>query len=329
MSQTTQAHAVRRELPGRSAGQLSESTLWSILTIESAAPEPEHRDWGDAVIRRVAVPLSAQARTWGGYRFGFTRNPAPDHPAVHLHLRAAEVVVGRAWKFARTLADGNAAALGPVKLSTPIDIVYPPLPGEPVPELMEATFARFGGEHGLKLVAEVSELSADLAMWAVNRFPGPSMRSTLGALLLFDAAHAMMRGRRSAVWPDRRATSWDYYWNAHLQACIGASGQPAEHVRRAMVARMAPRIMPMHRVMAALASEPAVDLWRKRWGQAIDLYLYRADKQRVSRSAQRLTMAASGLMLNRLGISLREEATLGLYARAWSTEAEAHYSGEG
>lgn len=328
MSQTIQTQSGRSDLPGRTAERQPESTLWSILTIESTAPEPGYRDWGDDIIRHIAAPLSAQARNWGGRRFGFTRTLDPDRPAVHLHVSAAEDVVGRVWKFARALAEGKEDIPGLIKFSVPTNIVYPPPPGEAVPELMEATFARFGGHHGVKLVAEVSELSADLAIWAVNRFPRPSMRSTLAALLLFDTAHAMMRGPRSAVWPDRRAVSWDFYWNAHLQSCIGASGQAAEHVRAAMVARIAPRIMPAHRVMAALASEPAVALWRNRWMQAIDLYLYRADKQRISRSAQRLTMAASGLLLNRMGIAAREEANLGLYARAWSKEAEAYYSGE-
>ena len=307
--------------------------LWSMLTVEPAtgphpAPDPEYRDWGDEIVRHIAVPLSAQARSWGTYRFGFSRNLASEAPAVHLHLCATVETVERVWKFAHALADEHLAGLGEVRLSRTSDIVYPPRPDEPAAELMEATFARFGGPEGLKLVAEVSELSADLAMWAVNRFPRPSMRATLAALLLFDTGHAMMRGPRSAGWPDRRATSWDYYWNTHLHACTASFGSRTEQARQAMMARMAPRIMPAHRVMAALASEPSVDLWRRRWSAAIDLYLYRAYKQRVSRSAQQLALAASGLLLNRLGIPLRTEASLGLYARAWSKETEAQLRGE-
>nr|WP_231712762.1 aldolase/citrate lyase family protein [Arthrobacter sp. zg-Y820] len=79
---------------------------------------------------------------------------------------------------------------------------------------------------------------------------------------------------------------------------------------------------------AALASGPAVDIWRKLWAPAIDDYLYRADKQRLSRSAQQLVTGASQLALNRLGFSFREQAALGLYARAWSMDIEAQYSGE-
>ncbi|WP_146067215.1 hypothetical protein [Arthrobacter sp. ZGTC212] len=80
--------------------------------------------------------------------------------------------------------------------------------------------------------------------------------------------------------------------------------------------------------MAALASEPAVDIGRKRWARAIDDYLYRADKQRISRSAQRLATGVSQMALNGLGFTFREQAALGLYARAWSKDKEAQYSGE-
>ncbi|UWX96911.1 hypothetical protein N2K95_14955 [Arthrobacter zhaoxinii] len=215
-----------------------------------------------------------------------------------------------------------------MKISQAPDIIYPPRPGEPVPELVEAALARFGGPKGLELVSGISEVSSDLALWAVNRFPRLNMRSMLAALLLFDAGHAMMRGPRSAVWPDRRTTSWDFYWNAHLHACTGSFGSQSEHTRRAAMAQMAPRVMPAHRVMAALAAESAVDVWRKRWARAMDEYLYRADKQRISRSAQQLATGASQLALKQLGFPLREQGALGIYARAWSKDIEAQYSGE-
>ena len=95
-----------------------------------------------------------------------------------------------------------------------------------------------------------------------------------------------------------------------------------------MRARITPRIVPAHRMMAALDSEPAVDIGRKRWARAIDDYLYRADKQRISRSAQQLATGASMMALNGLGFAFREQAVLGLYASAWSKDIEAQYSGE-
>lgn len=324
MNHATQSNT----LPGGASGpavpgQTGPTILWSMLNIE-----PERPDVGDEIVRHMVAPLCSQIRAWEGSRFGFSRSMESVHPAVHLHLRATEGVIERVWTLAHALAQESAARLGTVKISRSPDIAYPPRPGEPLPELMEATFARFGGPSGLKLAAEISTLSSDLALWAVNRFPSLNMRSMLAALLLFDTAHAMMRGPRSSVWPDRRTTSWDYYWNSHLHACTGSFGSHSEQARRAMLARMAPRIMPAHRMMTALAAEPMVDVWRKRWSRAIDLYLYRADKQRISRSAQQLAMGASRLALNRLGFPPREEGNLGLYARAWSKEIEAQYSGE-
>ncbi|MCC9196929.1 lantibiotic dehydratase C-terminal domain-containing protein [Arthrobacter sp. zg-Y820] len=302
----------------------STTTLWSILTIE-----PERKDVGDDIIRHIVAPLSSQVPAGEGYRFRLSRTLESDHQAVLLHLLATDDVAQRLWKFADALAIENVATLGTVKTFHSPGVVYPPRPGEPVPGVVEAGLARFGGPKGLDLAAEIAEVSSDLALWAVNRFPSLNIRSMLAALILFDTGHAMMRGPRSAVWPDRRTTSWDYYWNAHLHACTASFGPHAAQARSAMRARNAPRIVPAHRMMAALASEPAVDIWRKRWARAIDEYLYRADKQRVSRSALQLAMGASQMALNGLGFSLREQAALGLYASAWSKDIEAQYSGEG
>ncbi|UWX96909.1 hypothetical protein N2K95_14945 [Arthrobacter zhaoxinii] len=323
MSRVMQSNTVHRGAATRPGKQHPSTTLWSILTIE-----PERKNVGDDIIRHVVAPLSSQLRAGEGGRFRLSRSPESDRHAVLLHLLATDDVAKRLWKFAHALADENVATLGTVKISHSPGLVYPPPPGAPVPEVVEAAFARFGGPKGLDLATEIGEVSMDLTLWAVNRFPSLNTRSMLAALLLFDAGHAMMRGPRSAVWPDRRTTSWDFYWNAHLHACTGSFGPHAAQARRAMRTRIAPRVMPAHRVMAALASEPAVDIWRKRWARAMDEYLYRADKQRVSRSAQQLAMGASQHALNGLGFALREQAALGLYARAWSKDIEAQYSGE-
>ena len=319
MSRVMQSSTVLR---GEATRQQPPS-IWSILTIE-----PERKDVGDDIVRHIIGPLSSQLRVGEGGRFRFSRSLESGQHAVLLHLLATDDVVKGLWKLAHALADENVAALGAVKISYSPGIVYPPPPGEPVPELVEAAFARFGGPKGLELINENCEVSSDLALWAVNRFPNLKMRSMLAALLLFDTGYAMMRGPRSAVWPDRRTTSWDYFWNAHLHACAGSLGPHPEHARSAMMAQVAPRVVPAHRMMAALASEPAVDIWRKRWAKAVDEYLYRADKQRISRSAQQLALGASRLALNRLGFPFSEQATLGLYARAWSKDIEARYTGE-
>ncbi|MBP3036518.1 hypothetical protein J2M53_09675 [Arthrobacter sp. zg-ZUI100] len=318
-----QSTTVHRGVVTRPVQQHPNTTLWSILTIE-----PERKDVGDDILRHIFAPLSSQVRAGEGCRLRLSRNLESGHQAVLLHLLATDDVAKRLWKFANALAEENVATLGTVKTFHSPGLVYPPRPGEPVPEVMEAALARFGGPKGLDLAAEIADVSSDLALWAVNRFPGPNTRSMLAALLLFDTGHAMMRGPRSAVWPDRRITSWDYYWNAHLHACTGSFGPHAAQARNAMRARIAPRIVPAHRMMAALASEPAVDIWRKRWARSMDEYLYRADKQRVSRSAQQLATGASLMALNGLGFTLREQAVLGLYASAWSKDIEAQYSGE-
>ncbi|MCC3272246.1 hypothetical protein MUK71_15110 [Arthrobacter zhangbolii] len=296
--------------------------LWSMLTLE-----PDREEAGDDIVRHIIGPLSSQLRAGEGDRFRFVRRLEPVSPVVDLHLRAPEHVIERTWKFARALADENVATVGAVKITQSPGVVYPP-PGEPVPELLEAPLAYFGGFKGLELAAEISELSSTLALWAVNRFPSPNMRSMLGALLLFDTGHAMMRGPRSSVWADRRTTSWDYFWDAHLRTCVGAAGPHATQVRTTMMAQIAPRVVPVHRIMAALAAETAVEVWRKRWARAVDEYLYRADKQRISRSAQQLATRVSQLALNRLGFPYREQAILGLYARAWSKDIESQYLGE-
>ncbi|USQ57090.1 lantibiotic dehydratase C-terminal domain-containing protein [Arthrobacter caoxuetaonis] len=295
--------------------------IWSVLTIE-----PKRDDVGDEIIRRVVAPLTSQRAAEDG-RLAFTRNLDSGHPSVVLYLNATDSGVGRLAKLAQALADENVDKLGEVNISRSPNIVFPVAPGDPIALATEVFLARFGGPKGVELLQENTRVSSDLTLWAINRFPTLKTRSMLAALLLFDTAHAMMRGPRSALWPDRRAISWDYYWNTHLHTCTGSLGSSPESVRTAM-AQIAPRVMPTHRVMAAVASEPAVDIWRKRWVRAIDEYLYRADKNRISRSAPQLAMVAGHLTLNRLGFPSRDQGALGLYARAWSKEIEAKYLGE-
>lgn len=200
--------------------------------------------------------------------------------------------------------------------------IYPPPYDEQPSPRIEAALAKFGGVEGVALTKQVAEVSSDLASWAIGRFPNANARSALAALLLFDTCHAMMEGPRSALWADHKALTWDYYWDSHLRSSTAAFGARAAHVRNSLTTALAPRIVPAHRSMAAVASENSVENWRRRWVHAVDSYLYRADKARISRSAQHLSMYQSRLMLNRLGIPLRDEAALGLYARAWGKERE-------
>lgn len=304
---------------------LATGSEWWALSIHTPVAE-----LSDAVIAEIITPLASQARVWGAQRWFHTRCPDPADPFVHVRILASGRVLERLRSLLRALMDQASEGLRDLQIT---DHVEEPLPTRwdpgPVSPRAEAELAKYGGAEGLALAEEVFEMSSDLATWATARFPKNNSRSSLAALLLFDATHSMMKGPRSPVWADRRALSWDYYWDSHLRSCTASSGSQAAHVRQALTAQLAPRIIPAHRLMAATASEPAVDNWRKRWSRAIDTYLYRADKARVSRSAQHLTVYQSRLMLNRLGISVRDEAGLGLYARSWSKDREADFLNAG
>lgn len=292
--------------------------------------EPVQRDRSDAVLGEVVAPLAAQALSWGAQRWFYTRCPDAGRSLIQLRVRARTDIIERLQSLMQALVDQAVPHLGEMQINTDIEEPAPPSGSKEVlSPRIEAGHARYGGAEGVALAEEVFELSSGLAVWATARFPKRSERSSLAALLLFDAADAMMHGQRSSVWADRRRSSWQYYWDSHLRSCSAAWGNQAAQMRAMLISRSAPRVLPVHRMMATLASEPAVDNWRRRWSKAIDIYLYRADKARASRPAQHLTVYQSRLMLNRLDISVRDEAGLGLYARSWSKEREEAFLGRG
>lgn len=306
-------------IAGTGSRRLNNETAWWLLTIQ-----PETEEFCDAVVCRIVTPLAAQARVWGAERWAYTRSLNPAAPSVHFGALAPRAAFDRLRSFSQALVDQSHGEMGAMVISD-----YTAAPPSTrwgkttVTPGFEAALAKYGGVEGLHLAAEVCEVSSALAAWALSRFPTVNSRATLASLLLFDTCHAMMSGPHSSVWPDRRSISWDYYWDSHLRSSTGHFGPQAAQRREALVTRMAPRIVSAHRLMAATASEPAVENWRRKWSQAIDAYLYRADKERVSRSAQQLTMYQSNELLNRLGLAVRDEATLGLYARSWSKAREA------
>lgn len=307
----------RRKISGSAHPQKTKSLLWWVLTIR-----PLEKDCSDAIVGNIITPLTAQARSWGVERSSFGRFLDKDKPHVELHLLTTANAADRLWLFAHALVAQHAPHLGAMDLAHVKSAAYPPPHGEVASPQIEAALSKYGGVEGIALTAEIAEVSSDLAAWAIGRFPTTNPRSALAALLLFDACHAMMRGPRSALWADRRSLSWDYYWDSHLRSSTASYGPRAAQVRSTLTTALAPRIVPAHRSMGAVASELSAENWRKRWVRAIDTYMYRADKSRISRSAQQLTMYQSHQLLNRLGIPLRDEAALGLYARAWSKERE-------
>ncbi|MUK02460.1 hypothetical protein GM708_11330 [Vibrio cholerae] len=237
--------------------------------------------------------------------------------SIHAHPR----VLDRLRSFVRVLQTRGARNLPLLsvrqQLTAPANNTYYSGGPEMADPQLEANLVKYGGVEGLDLAEEVFELSSELAVWANQRFPRMQSRSALGALVLFDSARSMMRGPRSGGWPDRRRLSWDFYWDSHLRTCTADVGPRAGSVREAMAAQVAAKSTGFHALMAATASESAVHNWRRRWFRALDTYLYRADKVRVSRSAQHLTVYQAHMTLNRLGFVPREEAALGLYARSW------------
>ena len=291
-------------------------TLWWVLT-----GQPVRAENFESAVRHIVGPLIVQARAWGAER-SFYRCLDGAAPQVQVHFLVRSGAAARLKPFAQALAAQCAPQLGEMLLSEARAGAYPPLPGEPASPAVEEALALFGGPEGIALTCDVEELSTDLGAWALGRFPTPRARSPFAALLLFDTAHTMMHGPRSSLWPDRRSPSWEYYWASHLNSCTASFGPRAERARMALKARTDTRIVPVQRQMSAIASEPSVDAWRKRWVRAIDTYLYRADRSRISRSAQFLAFYQSRQLLNRFAMTPREEAVLGLYARAWSREQE-------
>ncbi|GAA3292831.1 hypothetical protein GCM10017708_24260 [Arthrobacter citreus] len=251
----------------------------------------------------------------------------PANAHVRLRILAEPELLEKLQHLLRALREQASGVIGHLEVthdfSEPVADRMSPGGTEQQNPRVEADLAKYGGVEGLALAEEVFELSSELGAWAAVRFPKAQNRWALGSLLLFDSARSMMKGPRSASWPDRRRISWDYYWDSHLRSCTAAFGPRAASVRQAMTVQIAAKIMPTQRLMAATAAESAVENWRRRWFRTMDTYLYRADKARLSRSAQHLTVYQAHMLLNRLGISLREEAALGLYARSWSIEREA------
>ncbi|GAA1112434.1 lantibiotic dehydratase C-terminal domain-containing protein [Arthrobacter flavus] len=318
----------------RNASRTANSTQWWHLSIFTGG-----FDVADGIIEDLVIPLAAQAQLLGASRWFFTRGEEPAVNPVRLHVLASPAAIVSLQTSLASLRGqalaGDLDDVGPgvvagfnvrQYLSSPAGGLLPPGPDKPtdreIRRKLEADLEKYGGLDGLQLAEEVFEVSSELATWASRRFPKMHNRSAFGALILFDSARSMMKGPRSASWPDRRRITWDFYWNSHLRACTAELGPRAVGARDALAAQVEVRTSAFHGLMAATAAESAAHNWRRRWSRAIDNYLYRADKARVSRSAQHLTVYQAHMTLNRLGFSTREEAVLGLYARSWSIERE-------
>ncbi|MBG6179289.1 lantibiotic dehydratase C-terminal domain-containing protein [Arthrobacter sp. CAN_A1] len=325
----------------RNASRTASSAQWWHLSIFTGG-----FDVADGIIEDLVTPLAAQAQLLGTGRWFFTRCGEPTVAQIRLHVLASPAVIVSLQDFLKTLRrktqgaepvnqdSGSLAQLSLThptlaeltvreQLSLPFNGSVSTIPETDTGRQLEADLVKYGGVEGLQLAEEIFELSSELAAWASRRFPKMHNRSAFGALILFDSARSMMKGPRSASWPDRRRISWDFYWDSHLRSCTAELGPRAAGVREALTTQVGARIPAFHGLMAATAAESAAQNWRRRWSRAVDNYLYRADRARISRSAQHLTVYQAHMTLNRLGFTAREEAVLGLYARSWSIEREA------
>jgi thiopeptide-type bacteriocin biosynthesis protein len=306
----------------RTSESLGLDPYWWVLSIYTG-----RQDEAEAVIGELVTPLVAHARREGVGRWYFSQHADRMGPHVKVRFLGCRSSLDSLRRFElaarnRTMSLAAARTEQHYVLSPLHDASAALAAGVDLQEVHEAELDRFGGPEGLALAEEVFELSSELAMWATQRFSKRQGRSALAALLLSDAAWAMSHGTRAAQWPDRTRLSWDYCWDNHLRASTADLGRSGAKARAGLAAGLASRTTPMHRLMAATAAESSVQNWRRRWTRAIDTYLYRADKARTSRSAQHLTFSQSHLMVNRLGFSSWEEASLGIYARGWTPEVE-------
>ncbi|MHA7294260.1 lantibiotic dehydratase C-terminal domain-containing protein [Arthrobacter sp. HLT1-21] len=320
----------------RNASRTAGSSQWWHLSIFTGG-----FDVADGIIEDLVTPLAAQAQLLGTGRWFFTRCGGPAVAQVRLHILASPAAIVSLQDLLTTLrAQTHGCDSVTLVHPTPVHLALTQLAvrqqlsvpfGGPasspqetgIDRQLESDLVKYGGAEGLRLAEEVFELSSELAAWASQRFPKMHNRSAFGALILFDSARSMMKGPRSASWSDRRRISWDFYWDSHLRSCTVELGPRAAGVREAITAQVSARVPAFHGLMAATAAESAAQNWRRRWSRAIDHYLDRADKARVSRSAQHLTVYQAHMTINRLGFTAREEAVLGLYARSWSIEREA------
>lgn len=306
----------------RTASRTVVSTQWWHLSLSTGG-----FDVADGIIGELVTPLVAQAQALGAKRWYFTRceDPTGAPGQIRLSIHAHPRVLDRLRAFQRALQPRSTRRLPLLvvrqHVTAPAGNTYYSGGHEMAGPQLEADLVTYGGVEGLHLAEEVFELSSELGIWASDRFPRMQSRSALGALVLFDAAQSLMHGPRSAAWPDRRRSSWDSYWDSHLRTCTADVGPRASGVRNAMSAQVASKSTGFHALMAATASESAVLTWRRRWFRALDTYLHRAGKARVSRSAQHLTVYQAHMTVNRLGFDAREEAALGLYARSWRPQA--------
>lgn len=311
MSLATHAKQIKGRPPA------PENTSLTDVTITLAGSKE-----ADRACALILTPLAAQARQWQAERWYFARGRVGQQIQLKTRFAGPTDTARRLTTFTAALRRQAESELG----HPDIEILTRPAmcstDNSGTSEREAALQYRLGGTEGQELAEEVFELSSDLSLWAVSRFNTEQTRKALLALLLHDAAEAMMYGPRSAAWIDRRRVSWPFFWDTHLDIALRRTAPTSGQTNRIFHRRIASDLHRDHGIMMAAASEQSVYNWRRRWQRSIDQYLYRADKNRVSRCAQQLTLLHIHEMARRLGLGPHAEAAAGIQARHWTKEKE-------
>lgn len=281
----------------------------------------------DSVLSSTLPPLLADARRTGASRWFFIRYFDERGPHIRLRVFGPGECMSQ---LVRATADLQAQLRLTVERTTGEDFELVPgaasalTAGSDVqigvyPSVYEPETVKYGGIEAMDLAERLFEFSSELALWAVQSHAKGEGRDPLASLLLADTAGSLLLGRGAQTWSQRRRLGWAKYWSTHTRWWTGADhdgGLLRDHLELRALTERDDFFDRMRRV----AIDPDVDAWRRRWVTAVDDYLGAVAPLGANRTPQHLTFHHSHMLMNRLGFLPKEEALLGLHARAWITE---------
>ncbi|MER6047712.1 thiopeptide-type bacteriocin biosynthesis protein [Streptomyces sp. NPDC001793] len=163
---------------------------------------------------------------------------------------------------------------------------------------------KYGGPAGTRLAEEVFQHSSELALWACTRDRLPD-RAAIAVLLLAASAASLPQ-----------TTSQPHFWDRHLVWWTQEAGTSAETLRTRLHNDAEQDRRGIREHIPSLAADPAVQRRLKEWTSTLASYLAEAERMEIPRSPGHLIFHQAHMMTNRLGILPREEALLGIVARA-------------
>lgn len=281
----------------------------------------------DQVIVGVLPPLLADARRAGATRWFYIRYF--DDRGAHIRLRVfgptaclnrlvrlademgqhIETIVARSSGANVELVEGAYAALSSAS-DAQIGIY---------PAVYEPETLKYGGIEAMEFAEQLFEFSSELALWGVQHYDKGEQRDSLATLLLADTAGALLLGNGTNSWTQRKALGWNRFWSTHTRWWSGAD-YDGGRLRTQLRQRAALDREEMFERMRDTADNPEVEVWRRRWVGAVEEYLTSVEVLNLNRTPQHLAFHHNHMLMNRLGYMPREEALLGLHARAWISE---------